>query len=366
MGFLNKSIILLFLLLFVRLYAEQSEIVTKKSINVKKSDKSKYKVNPFTNINLFSKSKNKKEEADEKQQHIKNQEEHTQESKRPKIKNTISKDYKSQLKYLNSLRYEVFSLKQQLGNKEQIHIPYGSYIDKDESAIRFNAITQGYNDALKKSGLFVGVNIGMLDIYTSGYINDELVVTRVTPIVYGGSGGYQKFFNHYVGTRLYGGLFTSLFTDISKYNISNGSTTLIPNPYGGNGNLENLYVLAFMSADLLFEFPLDLKFQHYIGGFMGLNIGMMYYRSYAKLPQNNSYYPVKYIWDYNLQVDYSFNLGINLTLYNIHRLELGLGIPFSYLTLPGFAESANPLEKIPSQFWRSAVFLINYKVILKL
>lgn len=336
------------------LYAQDSkEASTKKSINVKKSKK--YKVTNFTNINLNDKRTQQKPKEEVKQEQDK------------KVK--IDKDYESQLRYLHGLRYEVMSLKEQLGDNEQISVPYGNYIDKKTSAQRFNALTQSYNDALKKSGLFVGVSFGVLDIYTSGYRDNQFIMTRITPIVIGGSGGYQKFFNHYVGTRLYGGLFTSFFSDIYTYDVKNGSGSIVQNPYSGDGNLQSFYMLAFMSADLLFEFPLDHKFKNYIGGFMGLNIGIMYYRPY-EMRKINSFpyyypYPASFLWNYNLQVDYSFNLGISLTLSNVHRFELGLGIPFSYLSLPGFAESENVLETTTTNFWRSAVMMLNYRLLLK-
>lgn len=348
MGILKTlSCILVFMCFMPYLYGiDSSETNVKKRIHVNDDKRSNYKVNNFTTINLNSTKKVKKEEP-------------KKEIQKP------AKSYEEKLRYLQSLRYEVMSLKEQIGDDFQVSVPYGHYVDDKTSAQRFNALTQSYNDALKKSGLFAGVSMGVLDIYTSGYIDNNLVITRITPLVYGGSGGYQKFFNHYVGTRLYGGLFTSFFNDIYTYDIKNGTTAPVKNPYGGDGTLQSFYMLAFMSADVLFEFPFDKTFKNYIGGFMGLNIGVMYYRPYASHPQKGDYYPAKYIWNYNLQVDYSFNLGMSLTFNNIHRVEVGLGIPFSYLSLPGFAESADVLEKIPSNFWRSAVFLANYRMLIK-
>lgn len=338
--------IILFICFVPYTYAlDSKETSIKKSIHVKDDKRSNYKINNFTNININSTKKEKQEE--------------------PKNEVKTTKSYEYKLRYLQSLRYEVMSLKEQIGDDFQASVPYGNYIDDKASAIKFNALTQSYNDALKKSGLFVGVNIGFLNIYTNGYIDNNLITTRIKPLVYGGNGGYQKFFNQYIGTRLYGGFFTSFFNDVYTYNVENGATSLVKNPYGGNGNLESFYMLAFMSADLLFEFPLDNSFKKYIGGFMGINIGIMYYRPYASHPQKGNYYPAKYIWNYNLQVDYSFNLGTSLTFNNIHRVELGLNIPLSYLSLPGFSESANMFEKIPANFWRSAVFLANYRILIK-
>lgn len=338
------------------LYAQDSKQPYLKSINITKSKK--YNVINFTDIHIYSKQTQKKPQDEVKQKQDK------------KIFNKQrNKDYESQLHYLNILRYEVMSLKSQLGDKEQISVPYGSYIDKKESAQRFNALMQGYNDALKKSGFFVGANFGVLDIYTSGYRNNNFIMTCITPIVVGGNGGYQRFFNHYFGTRLYGGFFASSLNDIYTYDVKNGASQVVKNPYSGVGNLQSLYGLAFMSADILFEFPLDYTFKNYIGGFMGLNIGIMYYRPY-ELRSNYNFpffkiHPASFLWNYNLQVDYSFNLGMSLTFDNINRIELGLGIPFSYLELPGFAESENPLETTATNFWRSAVILFNYRLLLK-
>ena len=268
------------------------------------------------------------------------------------------------LKYLQALRYEVFSLKQQLGKDIAESIPYDDYLYKKTSAKKFNALAQSYNDASKKSGLFAGLGIGVVDIYTSGNVDNEFVITRITPIIYNLNGGYQKFFNHYMGVRLYGGISTSLFSDVQRYNINNGEYQMVPNPYNAGGNIQSFYALGTISADFLFEFPLTNTFRHYIGGFAGINIGFMYYRPYATHPQKGSYYPASYIWNYNLQVDYSFNLGMNFTVFDIHRIEFHLSIPFSYLSLPGLAESANIMETVPAQFWRSAIFSLNYKMII--
>lgn len=55
------------------------------------------------------------------------------------------------MRYLQSLRYEVMSLKEQIGDDFQVSVPYGHYVDDKTSAQRFNALTQSYNDALKKA-----------------------------------------------------------------------------------------------------------------------------------------------------------------------------------------------------------------------
>ncbi|RDU66359.1 hypothetical protein CQA53_03825 [Helicobacter didelphidarum] len=326
----------------------------------------KYEENPFAKIRtqqrpitkqppkIPGKSKIEKKKPEEPKQN----KEEKKIMKTPQDKQS----YEKKFYYLQSLRYEVFSLKQQLGDEATNDVPYGDYIDSTLSAKTFNALAQSYNDAKQKSGLFVGIETGVLDIYTSGYRGTDFIVTRITPIVLGLSGGYQKFFNHYVGTRIYGGIYTTTLANLKQYNINNGESTNIQD---GNGqDLVSYYALGFMSVDLLFEFPLDKKFRHYIGGFVGINIGGMYYRPYIHRTTQKDYYPANYIWDYNLQVDYSLNLGVNLTLSNIHRLEIGLNVPLAFLALPGFAVSANPLETTPAQFWRSGIFHIGYKVIV--
>ena len=194
------------------------------------------------------------------------------------------------------------TLDDKLGKDIAESIPYDDYLYKKTSAKKFNALAQSYNDASKKSGLFAGLGIGVVDIYTSGNVDNEFVITRITPIIYNLNGGYQKFFNHYMGVRLYGGISTSLFSDVQRYNINNGEYQMVPNPYNAGGNIQSFYALGTISADFLFEFPLTNTFRHYIGGFAGINIGFMYYRPYATHPQKGSYYPASYIWNYKPHV----------------------------------------------------------------
>ncbi|MWV61771.1 outer membrane beta-barrel protein [Helicobacter saguini] len=322
----------------------------------------------------------------------------------------LKDNYADKLRELYSLRYEVFSLKQQLGDSFKADIPYGNIIDSDSSYNKFNTLAQGYNDAQAKSGFFGGINIGFVDIYTSGCANMrdvenpqytpggtaaqtikgcDITITQTKPFVFGGNGGYQRFFNHYIGTRLWGGVFSTWLGDTQKYNLNTGmyenATTLT------GKDIDSYYALAHMSADILFEFPLDSKFKHYIGAFIGINIGVMYYRPYIRRDSVyvngqtlNRYYPANYIWNYNLQVDYSLNLGFNLTISNKNRIEFGLFVPLAFLELPGFKEVAsdtakgtesdiyinpqNPTTPQPiigtpqkPDFWRSSVFNISFK-----
>lgn len=322
----------------------------------------------------------------------------------------IESSYADKLRELYSLRYEVFSLKQQLGESFKADIPYGNIINADSSYNKFNTLAQGFNDAQAKSGFFGGINVGFVDIYTSGCINMrdvrnpsytpggsaaefikgcDVTITQTKPFVFGGNGGYQRFFNHYIGTRLWGGVFSTWLGDTQKYNLNTGmyenATTLT------GRDIDTYYALAHMSADILFEFPLDSKFKHYIGAFIGINIGIMYYRPYIRRDNVyvdgktlNRYYPADYIWNYNLQVDYSLNVGFNLTLSNKNRIEFGLFVPLAFLELPGFKEIASntatgtesdiyinpqnpttpqPIISTPQKpdFWRSSVFNISFK-----
>ncbi|RDU71969.1 outer membrane beta-barrel protein [Helicobacter aurati] len=267
--------------------------------------------------------------------------------------------YHEKLKYLQSLRYEVFNLREQIhakGGTLESNLPYGNYLADNHSARKFNAIAQTYDDGLSKSGFFIGVGAGILDVFSGATINnnntENVLVTRISPLVLSMRGGYQRFFNHYVGARIYGGIFlpATFFTPINEIDLKNAANYII------NNTMQGFYTLGHLSVDVLFEVPLDSKFQHFIGGFTGINIGIMYYRTY-----DNKHHPVPYIWDYNLQVDYSFNIGVNLTFYSAHRIEMGLAVPFAYLTLPGFAQEANNARN--PEFWRSAIFSVNYHLI---
>lgn len=267
--------------------------------------------------------------------------------------------YNEKLDYLKSLRQQVFDLRRQIedsGASLESNLPYGDYISDSKSAVVYNAIAQTYNDGALKSGLLVGAGIGFMDGFSSAKVSrggsSTNLVTRISPFMLGFRGGYQKFFNHYIGTRFYGGIFTplTLFTALSEIDLGNAAN------YVENKDLQAIYILGNLSVDILFEAPLDRRFRHFVGGFVGINIGGMYYRTY-----NKSYYPVEYIWDYNLQVDYSFSLGISLTLYEVHRAEVGLNIPFAYLALPGLSKEAS--GAVDAEFWRSALFSLNYQFV---
>lgn len=314
--------------------------------------------------------------------------------KKAEIKIEKPQDYDSKFKHLMNLRYEVFSLKQQLGDDiNNADIPYGAFVPLDSSASKYNALAQSYNDASAKSGFFGGASFGIMDIYTSGCIkagnraveiNGQITevpscnatTTHSTPIVFGGSGGYQRFFNHYIGTRLWGGIFSTLLANVQEYNINNG---MYENKLDLLGqSVQSYYLLAHMSADLLFEFPISKRFNHYIGAFAGINIGVMYYRPFVHRTMQGDYYPADYIWSYNLQVDYSLNVGFNVTLFNKNRLEISMALPLAFLELPGFKQiasgtytgsesdifvsSQNMITTPPKpDFWRGALFAINFK-----
>lgn len=286
----------------------------------------------------------------------------------PKNLNT----YKQKLDYLEDLRYEVFILRNKILDKGvdiKTNLPYSEYIRDDDSAIRFNALAQAYSDGYAKTGFFVGAGVGMLDVFTSGIsqvvrnpaasnndIVQTLVVTRVSPFVYSFRGGYQRFLNHHIGARIYGGIFSPLllFTPVNNIDLRNGANDF-------RNDLSAFYALGQLSVDLLFEVPIGSKFSSYIGGFAGISVGMMYYRTY--LLSNNKPTAAPYIWDYALKVDYSFNLGASLTIANLHRFEISLNVPFAYLDLPGFAvEDSNIIR---AELWRSALMSFNYHFVFR-
>lgn len=281
--------------------------------------------------------------------------------------------YEQKLEYLEDLRYEVFNLRSKILDKNvdiQTNLPYGEYISDNDSAIRFNALAQAYADGFAKTGFFAGAGIGFLDAFASGTRiqtirnsttnNNDIIqtpiATRSSPFVYSFRGGYQRFFNHHIGARIYGGIFIPLllFTPVGDVDLRDGVST-------PRSDLKAFYALGHLSVDLLFEVPIDSKFRNYIGGFAGINVGMMYYRTY--LSSNNKLMASPYIWDYALKVDYSFNLGVNLTIANIHRFEIGLNVPFAYLDLPGFAVEDKNIVR--AELWRSALMSLNYHFIFR-
>ncbi|MFP6251192.1 outer membrane beta-barrel protein [Helicobacter pylori] len=174
--------------------------------------------------------------------------------------------------------------------------------------------------------------------------------------------GYQKYFVPYFGTRFYGDLLLGggvLKEDASKQSV--GSF---------------IYVLGAMNTDLLFDMPLDFKTKkHFLGVYAGFGIGLMLYQDKPNQNGRNlvvgGYSSPNFLWKSLIEVDYTFNVGVSLTLYRKHRLEIGTKLPISYLRM-GVEEGAvyqnkeddeRLLISANNQFKRSSFLLVNYAFI---
>ncbi len=172
--------------------------------------------------------------------------------------------------------------------------------------------------------------------------------------------GYQKYFVPYFGTRFYGDLLLGGGA-LKEDALKQGSF---------------IYVLGAMNTDLLFDMPLDFKTKkHFLGVYAGFGIGLMLYQD--KPNQNGrdlvvgSYSSPNFLWKSLIEVDYTFNVGVSLTLYRKHRLEIGTKLPISYLRM-GVEEGAiyqskeddeRLLVSANNQFKRSSFLLVNYAFI---
>ncbi|MFP6031711.1 outer membrane beta-barrel protein [Helicobacter pylori] len=174
--------------------------------------------------------------------------------------------------------------------------------------------------------------------------------------------GYQKYFVPYFGTRFYGDLLLGggvLKEDASKQSV--GSF---------------IYVLGAVNTDLLFDMPLDFKTKkHFLGVYAGFGIGLMLYQDKPNQNGRNlvvgGYSSPNFLWKSLIEVDYTFNVGVSLTLYRKHRLEIGAKLPISYLRM-GVEEGAlyqnkeddeRLLVSANNQFKRSSFLLVNYAFI---
>ncbi|MFP6144652.1 outer membrane beta-barrel protein [Helicobacter pylori] len=174
--------------------------------------------------------------------------------------------------------------------------------------------------------------------------------------------GYQKYFVPYFGTRFYGDLL--LGGGVLKENV-------IKQPVGSF-----IYVLGAVNTDLLFDMPLDFKTKkHFLGVYAGFGIGLMLYQDKPNQNGRNlvvgGYSSPNFLWKSLIEVDYTFNVGVSLTLYRKHRLEIGTKLPISYLRM-GVEEGAlyqnkedneRLLISANNQFKRSSFLLVNYAFI---
>ncbi|WQW15469.1 outer membrane protein [Helicobacter pylori] len=236
-------------------------------------------------------------------------------------------------------------------------------------------LLKSFSIADDKSGVFLGggyaygeLNLSyqgeMLDKYganaPSAFKNNIKIDAPVSMISV--KFGYQKYFVPYFGTRFYGDLLLGggvLKEDASKQSV--GSF---------------IYVLGAMNTDLLFDMPLDFKTKkHFLGVYAGFGIGLMLYQDKPNQNGRNlvvgGYSSPNFLWKSLIEVDYTFNVGVSLTLYRKHRLEIGTKLPISYLRM-GVEEGAiyqnkeddeRLLVSANNQFKRSSFLLVNYAFI---
>ncbi|WQV98676.1 outer membrane protein [Helicobacter pylori] len=236
-------------------------------------------------------------------------------------------------------------------------------------------LLKSFSIADDKSGVFLGggyaygeLNLSyqgeMLDRYganaSSAFKNNININAPVSMI--SAKFGYQKYFVPYFGTRFYGDLLLGggvLKEDVIKQHV--GSF---------------IYVLGAVNTDLLFDMPLDFKTKkHFLGVYAGFGIGLMLYQDKPNQNGRNlvmgGYSSPNFLWKSLIEVDYTFNVGVSLTLYRKHRLEIGTKLPISYLRM-GVEEGAlyqnkeddeRLLISANNQFKRSSFLLVNYAFI---
>ncbi|WQS49150.1 outer membrane protein [Helicobacter pylori] len=236
-------------------------------------------------------------------------------------------------------------------------------------------LLKSFSIADDKSGVFLGGGYayGELNLSYQGEMNDKYGANAPSafknnininaPVsIISVKFGYQKYFVPYFGTRFYGDLL--LGGGALKENA-------LKQPVGSF-----FYVLGAMNTDLLFDMPLDFKTKkHFLGVYAGFGIGLMLYQD--KPNQNGrdlvvgGYSSPNFLWKSLIEVDYTFNVGVSLTLYRKHRLEIGTKLPISYLRM-GVEEGAvyhnkeddeRLLISANNQFKRSSFLLVNYAFI---
>ncbi|GAA6806964.1 outer membrane beta-barrel protein [Helicobacter pylori] len=250
------------------------------------------------------------------------------------------------------------------------------YIDRSYPKIsskKKEKLLKSFSIANDRSGVFLGggyaygeLNLSyqgeMLDRYGANVpsafknnININALVSMISVKF-----GYQKYFVPYFGTRFYGDLL--LGGGVLKENaLKQGSF---------------FYVLGAVNTDLLFDMPLDFKTKkHFLGVYAGFGIGLMLYQDKPNQNGRNlvvgGYSSPNFLWKSLIEVDYTFNVGVSLTLYRKHRLEIGTKLPISYLRM-GVEEGAvyhnkeddeRLLVSANNQFKRSSFLLVNYAFI---
>ncbi|WQR73930.1 outer membrane protein [Helicobacter pylori] len=236
-------------------------------------------------------------------------------------------------------------------------------------------LLKSFSIADDKSGVFLGGGYayGELNLSYQGEMNDKYGVNAPSafknnininaPVsMISAKFGYQKYFVPYFGTRFYGDLL--LGGGVLKENALKQSV----------GSF--IYVLGAVNTDLLFDMPLDFKTKkHFLGVYAGFGIGLMLYQDKPNQNGRNlvvgGYSSPNFLWKSLIEVDYTFNVGVSLTLYRKHRLEIGTKLPISYLRM-GVEEGAiyqnkendeRLLISANNQFKRSSFLLVNYAFI---
>ncbi|GAA8856296.1 outer membrane beta-barrel protein [Helicobacter pylori] len=250
------------------------------------------------------------------------------------------------------------------------------YIDRSYPKIsskKKEKLLKSFSIANDRSGVFLGggyaygeLNLSyqgeMLDRYganvPSAFKNNININAPVSMISV--KFGYQKYFVPYFGTRFYGDLLLGGGA-LKENTLKQGSF---------------IYVLGAMNTDLLFDMPLDFKTKkHFLGVYAGFGIGLMLYQDKPNQNGRNlvvgGYSSPNFLWKSLIEVDYTFNVGVSLTLYRKHRLEIGTKLPISYLRM-GVEEGAiyhnkeddeRLLISANNQFKRSSFLLVNYAFI---
>ncbi|MGT0056769.1 outer membrane beta-barrel protein [Helicobacter pylori] len=250
------------------------------------------------------------------------------------------------------------------------------YIDRSYPKIsskKKEKLLKSFSIANDRSGVFLGggyaygeLNLSyqgeMLDRYganaPSAFKNNININAPVSMISV--KFGYQKYFVPYFGTRFYGDLLLGGGA-LKEKALKQGSF---------------FYVLGAVNTDLLFDMPLDFKTKkHFLGVYAGFGIGLMLYQDKPNQNGRNlvvgGYSSPNFLWKSLIEVDYTFNVGVSLTLYRKHRLEIGTKLPISYLRM-GVEEGAiyqnkeddeRLLVSANNQFKRSSFLLVNYAFI---
>ncbi|GHP62902.1 membrane protein [Helicobacter pylori] len=250
------------------------------------------------------------------------------------------------------------------------------YIDRSYPKIsskKKEKLLKSFSIANDRSGVFLGggyaygeLNLSyqgeMLDRYganvPSAFKNNININAPVSMISV--KFGYQKYFVPYFGTRFYGDLLLGGGA-LKENTLKQGSF---------------IYVLGAVNTDLLFDMPLDFKTKkHFLGVYAGFGIGLMLYQDKPNQNGRNlvvgGYSSPNFLWKSLIEVDYTFNVGVSLTLYRKHRLEIGTKLPISYLRM-GVEEGAiyhnkeddeRLLISANNQFKRSSFLLVNYAFI---